>query len=461
MNIVSSARAIALALGALGTSGFAVSAQETPAPIGDRRFAWTLDSVLAVVAVRHPLVEAARARVVAARGVRRRAGVLPNPVAAYLVENTGYPGGTTPPGLVRETQTFLTFPLEPLYQRWPRVRRADEEVRAAEAGLTLVRRQVALDAARAFYRVALAQVAVAAAEETRAGFDRLAAFNRSRVAEGAAAEGDLIRVEVELDRAATNVALEEVELARARADLLPFLGQDAEAAAPLDSLRVSEPVATADGVSLQPVFSFVNQARQRRPELIEARARVAAAGAETAYQRTLTVRQVGATFGNKRVDGMNSMVAGLSVPIPLFDQNRGEVQRASAERLAAEQELIWAERKITAQVHAMHQTAARLAGQVARLQDAFLARAEESRRIALVAYEEGAGSLLQVLDASRTLGDARLTYFRVLFAQRQSLLDLFVAAGDDPAAARSPSRATSTSTDIPRSAVSSRAGGHR
>lgn len=460
MNIASSTRVIALAIGALGASGLAVSAQES-APRGDRRSEWTLDSVLAVVAVRHPLVEAARARVVAARGVRRSAGAIPNPVASYLVENAGYPGRAAPAGLVRETQTFLTIPLEPLYQRWPRVRRADEEVRAAEAGLTLVRRQVALDAARAFYRVALAQVAVAAAEETRAGIDRLAAFNRSRVAEGAAAEGDLIRVEVELDRAATNVALEEVELARARADLLPFVGQDAEAPVLLDSLRVSEPLPTADAASLPPVLGFVTDARRRRPELLEARARVAAAGAEAAYQRTLTVRQVGATFGNKQVDGMNSMVAGLSVPIPLFDQNRGEVQRASGERLAAEQELIWVERTITAQVQAMHQTAARLADQVGRLQGTFLARAEESRRIALVAYEEGAGSLLQVLDASRTLGDARLTYFRVLFAQRQSLLDLFVAAGDDPAAARSLSRTTSTTPAVPQSAVSSRAGGHR
>jgi len=49
-----------------------------------------------------------------------------------------------------------------------------------------------------------------------------------------------------------------------------------------------------------------------------------------------------------------------------------------------------------------------------------------------------------VLDVSRTLGDARVTYYRALFAQRQSLLDLAVASGEDPAAAASAFQITTT-----------------
>ncbi len=298
----------------------------------------------------------------------------------------------------------------------------------------LARRQVLLGAAHAFYRVALAQVAVDVAAETRSALARLESLNRLRVKEGAAAEGDLIRVQVELARGESDLALEEVDLARARAELMPYLGGLEATYAAGDSLRVAVPATVASTLALPPAAtSLIANAHRSRPELVEARARVAAAGAEAGYQRTLTIRQLGATFGSKRINGASSMIAGLSIPLPLFDQNRGELQRATAERVAAEQELVWAERTISAQVQAAYAAVQKLSAQVAELHGSFLARAEEGRRITLTAYEEGDASLLQVLDATRTLGDARITYYRVLFAQRQSLLDLAAAAGEEPA----------------------------
>jgi outer membrane protein TolC len=65
----------------------------------------------------------------------------------------------------------------------------------------------------------------------------------------------------------------------------------------------------------------------------------------------------------------------------------------------------------------------------------FLARADESRRIALGAYREGAVPLLQVIDAARAWADARRTYYRLVFAQHQSVLALLVAEGHDLLAA--------------------------
>ena len=59
----------------------------------------------------------------------------------------------------------------------------------------------------------------------------------------------------------------------------------------------------------------------------------------------------------------------------------------------------------------------------------------ESRRIAVAAYQEGAAPLLQVIDATRTLADARMTYARALHARLVSLLELYAAAGLDPVAA--------------------------
>ena len=128
------------------------------------------------------------------------------------------------------------------------------------------------------------------------------------------------------------------------------------------------------------------------------------------------------------------MIAGLSVSVPLFDQNSGEIDRATADRLAAEREFAWIERVVVAEVIGAYEVARRLSARVADLQRTFLSRAEESSRITAAAYQEGGATLLQVLDASRTLAAARLSYSRAVFAQRESLFELKIAAGYDPTA---------------------------
>lgn len=383
----------------------------------------------------HPLIEAARARVSAARGMRASAGALPNPVFTYSVENVAFPGRTPLNGIDRETQAFATLPLEPLFQRWARIRGSSANLSAASADLVRARQLVALDAAQAFFRVAAAQVAVDASEDVRARLADLVAFNRARVAEGVVAEADLIRTQVELDRVGTEVTLNRVELVRARAALAAYLGlgssRDGAGGSAVDSLRVTADPAAVGDSALRPLAELIGEARSRRPDVIAARARVAALRSDVTVQRALVVRQVGATLGSKRTAGITSMIVGISLPVPLFDQNRGEIERAEGERLAAEQELAWTERIAAAEVGAAYQAVRLLGAENSRLGSAAIARAEESVRIAVAAYQEGAVSLLQLLDATRTLADSRIAYRRVQFSRQESLLELDAAAGGD------------------------------
>ena len=76
--------------------------------------------------------------------------------------------------------------------------------------------------------------------------------------------------------------------------------------------------------------------------------------------------------------------------------------------------------------------ATRLTRQLGELQQTFLARAGHVHELTLAAYQEGGATLLQVLDATRMLADARLAYARTLFAQRESLFDLALATGAEP-----------------------------
>ena len=421
--------------------------------------ALTLRTVLGAVTADHPLVLAAQARVAAARARRATAGVFGNPVVTYQVENASIPGRPSPVGLAQETSTFATLPLEQLWQRKARVGRANEDLIATEADLITTRRSAALEAARAFHRVALAQFSADATGEVIVGLDSLVRYTRTRVTEGATAEGDLLRLEVERDRVATDRALQESELAEARAALQPYLanaGTPTGAAPALETIRVAVAVGVvgSDGAPGSATLAGAPELSSRsglgafalatRPDVLSARGRARAAGAEVGLQGALTVRQLGATIGTKLTDGSYSLIAGLSLPVPLFDRNRGEVQRARAEHVAAEQELRWIELRAVGEVVGAFESARILTARIAALQTRFLARAEASRGVALAAYREGAAPLLSVLDATRTLADARLSYLRARYAQQDAVLALYVAAGLDPSRALATTSPTRT-----------------
>lgn len=379
-----------------------------------------IDSVRASL----PSILAAESRVRAAAGSRTTAGLAGNPVLSYQVDQTPFPGRPGLPGdIPRETMTTATLPLEFLYQRGARVARANADVRAAQADAGAVRQRAALDAASAFYRTALAQTRVETTRELASWLDTLVAYNRARVEEGAAAEADLIRTTLEHDRMLAELAMREADLARARASLSAFGSGDARTLV-RPVVFPSQPLAIPSSLTATP-----------RAEVRAARERVASASAGVTSERRMLVRQLGATIGTMQTMGTTSMIAGVSLPLPVFDINRGEVRRAAAERDAAEFELAGQQRAARAELQGASDAATALTTRMRQLavtdSTGFLARADESRRIALGAYREGAVPLFQVIDAARAWADARSTYYETLFAQHESVLMLVAANGVD------------------------------
>lgn len=388
--------------------------------------ALTLRGLLDSVSASFPAIQAAQQRIRATEASRRSAGAFSNPMASYQVENTRFPGGGSIAGIDRETMAMLTLPLEPLYQRGPRVRQANALVESARADADAVRQGLLRDAAHAFYRVARAQSRVAALEDVGRWLDTLAAYNRARVQEGVTAEADLIRTELERDRALIEASLQLADLARARAELMAFI-----TAAPTQSSTRVVPPGQPFNIEL---LSVDSASRRSRPELRAARARVDAADASIAVERKMLFREVGATLGAKQMMGTTSMIAGLSVPFPLFDRNAGQVSRAIAERDAERLDLAAATRMADAQFLGAVNAIRILSVQASRLaapNGGILVRAEQAEQIALGAYREGAVSLLQVLDATRARSEARIAYFDLVFSQHEAVIDLLFASGQD------------------------------
>jgi outer membrane protein, heavy metal efflux system len=299
--------------------------------------------------------------------------------------------------------------------------RAKAEVGVASADAVRERQTIALAAASAFYRASLAQVRLEAAHDLVMWLDSIVAYNRVRVKEGAAAELDLLRSEVERERLGAEEAMLSVDFLNASAELRTFTGDSLGVPIAINSVPFAVPVS-------QQTFDALIAGR---PDVQAAGRRVEAARAGIGVERSMIVPDISAVLGVKQTGGASSLIAGASMPFPLFNQNRGEIARASAGRDIAAFELAATERMARSELAAAEQAVRVLTERATALAAGFLARADEARRITLGAYRENALPLLNVIDAARAWGDARGTHYQMLFAQQESVLRLVVARGGD------------------------------
>ncbi len=112
-------------------------------------------------------------------------------------------------------------------------------------------------------------------------------------------------------------------------------------------------------------------------------------------------------------------VLGISVPLPLFNRQRGEIAMAEADRSRAEAELAMASMEAAALRLRMRQLAA-ASRAMAASDDSLLRSAERVAAMATTAYREGEAPLATVLEARRTARETRL-------ARTGHLADLLVA----------------------------------
>lgn len=392
-------RAVALAATLVVTSGLAEAAPVTVA-----------DS-LAKGSEASPRIAQAKAQLDAAEARARQAGVSPNPELNLEVENFG---GTGPYGGVRGTETLLSLSqrLELGGKRGARVAvaRAERDF----AALALIRAKV--DLARDI-RIAHA--------ELRAAEDRavLARDNVGRAAELARAAGVL--VDAGRDPPLRKLRADAL-LAEARAEEARTFGALLSTRRLLETLTgIDDPELSAadgpDGASpliLQPDAPSLDE-RLSTAERDAARARIVLA-------RASAVPDITANGGVRRFNegGATALVAGVSIPLPFRDRNRGGIAAARSDSLAAEASLAQARRDAS---RARRDAATALDAANARLavlSGPGLAQAEEAVRLAGIGYRAGRFSLIELIDAQNALNSARLSLIEARLDRARALAAL-------------------------------------
>lgn len=406
----------------------AVPTQAQAQPIPQRL---SLEEAVRLAAQRHPQAAAARAMVDIAAANRLDARLRPNP--AVSVESEGYPLFESSRPSFFDGQE-LTVRLDQEIETAGR-RRLRTDI--AEAGVTVANltarnrlRQLELAVRRAYLQLALAQADADVARTSLEQIDRVLTVGRERVRVGEAARSEVSRLEVERLRFAEDAFAADLSLRNARAALLTLLGasdltQPLEAADSLEGASAGGAIA----VSTAPPAAAQPAAVDGRPDLLAAREELRRAETETRLQRALRAPNVTVGGGYRRDFGTNAVVFGVTVPVPLWNQNQGAVARATAERELAASNLNTLELDVRLDIqHAINavETNRARAEYIGR---EILSSARQSRDVVSESYRLGAADLIDFLDAQRAFRDTLRTYNRALFDYRVSIFELNAARG--------------------------------
>ena len=363
-------------------------------------------------------------RIGIAEGLRKQAGLSPNPRLIFQLENTrfwGNPQFSYPHDTA--SYAFIAQTFETGGKRDRRVELATENIRGSELELQLQRHQIASRVSSAYWAAAGAARVRDLLQQEVAGFERLVQLNRDRVREGAAPEVDLLRMEVERDRLASLARTAAQDAERTRIALFREIG----------SLEFP-PVVFADALEqTRPVgFPTVEQVLQRRPEMTVAREAVEQGRANLRLQQANAKADPDLHFGYERITGFDTLYAAAQIPLPIRNRNQGQIEAALADVRAAEHSVAATEVAIRSELESAikdYESRQKLLSETLR---PMLNRADEVYRIVDAAYRETGSDMLRLLDAERTKIETEVMYTRALSELQQSAVALETAQGNLP-----------------------------
>jgi cobalt-zinc-cadmium efflux system outer membrane protein len=120
--------------------------------------------------------------------------------------------------------------------------------------------------------------------------------------------------------------------------------------------------------------------------------------------------------------------AGISIPLPLFDKNRGAIARAHADAERTDLELAAQRTELAATLDRASAVLATRRDAVRRFQGDALLRLGKLRAMAETSYRSGQGGIVELLDALDAITDARLRDLELRAAVAEAALDVRRAA---------------------------------
>lgn len=391
----------------------------------------TLADVVDVALCNNPLTREvwANARYQSAQVGLAKSAWLPTLSATVAVSRDRHSGVVTREGSAGLALSWLVFDLG---GRDANLESARQLLAAASNSRNSATQALLQSAVQAYYQVRAAEAALAAARLSETAYRESYKAAEARYRAGSATPADRLQAQTAHSQASLVRIQAEGFLRTAQGYLATIQGRDAQQTVSL----ASEPEGTPALEFQQRVEELIAMARERRPDLAAAEARLRAAEADVAVARSTGMPTVmlALAAGKSRADGLpweSSTSLGLTVSVPIFSgystsyrikaaEAKVETMRASHERQRLQVALdVWnTYQELSTANQSLRSTA-----------DLF-ASAEQSERVARGRYESGVGSILDLLNAQSALAAARQQRVQAMFNWNVSRIGLALAIGN-------------------------------
>jgi cobalt-zinc-cadmium efflux system outer membrane protein len=349
-------------------------------------------------------LQAARRGVESADAQVLIAGARPN--ATFSVNSVSINDANTIDNQKRAADTVFRIdqPFERGNKRGLRLDAASGLQRASRNDFLDVLRQQLAALHGSYYDLKLAQDKAETLGQNAELFSGTLAAAQRRLKAGDLAPADVAKVQVDYERAQNDARTARAELARAQIALAYMIAAERDAF----ELRAVDPWPAPERVDA----AKLEQAIEARPDVVASKDRVQAAERLRDLARAQRTRDVtvGAQYERWIPGGSPTNAVGIGISVPLFTgyDFAGDIQKAEVDRYAALDALA---RSRAVALNDLRRAAGDLNAAVERVErfdGSLLGAANQSAQASEFAFSRGAISVLEVLDARRTLRAVRL-----------------------------------------------------
>jgi outer membrane protein TolC len=306
---------------------------------------------------------------------------------------------------------------------------------AAKARREIAMRGLTVTVVQDYFAVGAAEQKLTAARKTSEEGEKFLELTENLEKGGEVARADVIKAELQMQERRRQLQEAQLGLTNARLDLAVLIFPD-----------FSDNFQTADdlhaNVPLPPRDAFEAQAAQENPEIRAAleTAKASEQDVKAAWAGYLPNISLDYFYG---IDAPNyatntvtpdgkisnlgsSTVASLTLPLWNWGATQSKVRQAELKRDLAKKELLFAQRKLLAEMRSLYSEAETALNELSGLQRSAELSAE-SLRLTTLRYKNGESTVLEVVDAQTTFAQSNSTYqdgalrYRVALANLQTL----------------------------------------
>ncbi|MGK5595330.1 MAG: TolC family protein [Parachlamydiaceae bacterium] len=354
-----------------------------------------------------PTLQIASSEAYSTKGQKEQAGLYPNPQVSYEIES--FAGNKDWRGWGhREERYFYTQMFETANKRQLRYQTFSYQYYASLVGYEAAKLILLNRLSRAFSAVSAAQELVVVAQEQEAIAQEMYTVAKKKVDYGKDTLIQQKKAEVAYFEAVQDHQNAITFLSIAKRKLALMWGSTnpdfAEVFFPFYELQTP-------AVFEECLLHLCNQ-----PEIIQNAYQHLSAQENWRFEKANRIPNVTLQAGYKADYGSRDqgLLAGISIPIPLFDQNQGNIKRAYFDMLKTghQGQQLWLllENKLAVAYEELQ----RAYGEAKRIKEQTLRSAISAFELAEKGYNEGKFEYLDVLDAQRTLFDVKKKYIEAL-----------------------------------------------